>query len=445
MKKLKLNYFLVTSFSVMLIKLFTDILKLNVKSNDFVKTIVTKIGNLNGIYTQSATNWNPSLDKLINFAILMILFFLMKNFVFKNNKTLSPMLISLTLILGLVIFSSNILTNDYRGWDLFLYCEISPKYDGSNPYLKDINGLTSVYSPLVWNILYKVCNIDLINKIIYSYYIWLYTGFGILTIFLIRNQKINFQNICINLGIVLTFLGTNYHGVKTGNIGYLLGLMLSYCFLVNTSKSKNKLSSVIMGVLLTTKPFYLFWFVLLVIFSKLFRIKINILNNLNLIFSTILALVLINFLFFKKEFVYFLENLLQLNTSINKPLNDKAGFLNLNFQDYLHRVFERYFEIEINIILTIVFTVIILYYFKSFFVSKNNMILLPIFLTPRFKSYDLSFLFVLFRQKNIYTEYIFFCTIHSFIFIVFSFTGAGYLIEIAYILIFLLYLKVKNT
>ena len=50
--------------------------------------------------------------------------------------------------------------------------------------------------------------------------------------------------------------------------------------------------------------------------------------------------------FIKTEFVYFIENLLQINTSINKPLNDKKGFLNLNFQDYIYRIFERYFELK---------------------------------------------------------------------------------------------------
>ena len=276
LNKIKLPYIFVSLLSVVVLKIFTEVLKLIVNNNVFINSLVQKIGSLNGIYTQSATNWNPTLDKLINLFILVLLFFLLKNFNYKENKPLPPVLIILTFVLGSLIFSSNILINDYRGWDLFLYCEINPRYVDSNPYLKDINGLTSVYSPIVWDFLYKICNIGLVNKIIYSYYIWVYTGFGILIIFLIRNQNINLKNIFINVGIALTFLGTNYHGIKTGNVGYILGFLIAYFFSINSDKSKSKLSSIIMGFLLMIKPFYLFWFGILYISTKLLKVNIKI-------------------------------------------------------------------------------------------------------------------------------------------------------------------------
>ena len=107
--------------------------------------------------------------------------------------------------------------------------------------------------------LYKICNIGLVNKIIYSYYIWVYTGFGILIIFLIRNQNINLKNIFINVGIVLTFLGTNYHGIKTGNVGYILGFLIAYFFSINSDKSNSKLSSIIMDFIDDKAVFILVW------------------------------------------------------------------------------------------------------------------------------------------------------------------------------------------
>jgi len=440
-----LRYLFLASLSVFALKIFTNALKIASENSETVNSVITKIGKLNGIYTQSATDWYPNLDKLINFAFLIILFILIKRSNYKRHNSLSPKLIILTLILGTVIFSSNILTNEYRGWDIFLYCEISPIYDGTNPYLVDKNGLTSVYSPFVWNILYVICNLELVNMIIYQYYIWIYTGLGVYIFFLIRNQKVNFQNIVINLGVVLTFLGTNYHGLKTGNIGYLLGLLLAHTYLMNIENSNSKLQSVLMGVLLSIKPFYLFWFGLLYLFNKLFKINIKIINNLNVILLTIFTMIFINFIFYKKEFIYFIENLFQINESINKPLNDKAGFLNLIFQDYIYRIFKTYFGIEFNKILIILVTLLIFYYFKNNLISKSNIILLPAFVTPRFKSYDLTFLFVLFRKNNIYIEYILFCTMHSIIFIIFSFTGAGYIIEISYLLIFILYLNLTNN
>lgn len=200
----------------------------------------------------------------------------------------------------------------------------------------------------------------------------------------------------------------------------------------------------ILGVLLTIKPFYLFWFCLIYAFNKLFKVNTKVINNLNLILLTTFTVIFVNYVFYKKEFVYFVENLFQLNESINKPLNDKAGFLNLNFQDYVFRMFERYFGIEFNKILIMLITIIVIYYFRNYLISKGNITLLPVLVTPRFKSYDLTFLFVLFRKNNIYMEYILFCTMHSIIFIIFSFTGAGYLIEISYVLIFIFYLNVTS-
>ena len=199
---------------------------------------------------------------------------------------------------------------------------------------------------------------------------------------------------------MLTFLGTNYHGIKTGNVGYILGFLIAYFFSINSDKSNSKLSSIIMGFLLMIKPFYLFWFGILYISTKLLKINIKIFYNLNYTLSSIFTFILLNVVFYKTEFVYFIENLLQINTSINKPLNDKAGFLNLNFQDYIYRIFERYFGIEINKIIIIFITLVILYYFRNFFGTKNNMTLLPVFITPRFKSYDLTFLIVLFKKKK---------------------------------------------
>ena len=113
---------------------------------------------------------------------------------------------------------------------------------------------------------------------------------------------------------------------KTGNVGYILGFLIAYFFSINSDKSKSKLSSIIMGFLLMIKPFYLFWFGILYISTKLLKVNIKIFYNLNYTLSSIFTFILLNVVFYKTEFVYFIENLLQINTSINKPLNDKADF-----------------------------------------------------------------------------------------------------------------------
>ena len=75
LNKIKLPYIFVSLLSVIVLKIFTEVLKLIVNNNVFINSLVQKIGSLNGIYTQSATNWNPTLDKLINLFILVLLFF----------------------------------------------------------------------------------------------------------------------------------------------------------------------------------------------------------------------------------------------------------------------------------------------------------------------------------------------------------------------------------
>ena len=77
----------------------------------------------------------------------------------------------------------------------------------------------------------------------------------------------------------------------------------------------------------------------------------------------------LNYIFYEKEYNFYLENLFQQNQSINKPLNDKSGFLNLNFVDFISRFVERVFEQNI-ISLVIVSSIIIL-----LFIAENTLII----------------------------------------------------------------------
>ena len=60
LNKVKIPYIFVSLLSVIVLKIFTEVLKLIVNNNVFINSLVQKIGSLNGIYTQSATNWNPT-------------------------------------------------------------------------------------------------------------------------------------------------------------------------------------------------------------------------------------------------------------------------------------------------------------------------------------------------------------------------------------------------
>ena len=89
MIRTQIRYLFVASISVFALKIFTDALGLVTKNFEAVNSVINKIGNLNGIYTQSAAAWNPNLDKSINLAFLIILFILIKSSNYKRNSDLS--------------------------------------------------------------------------------------------------------------------------------------------------------------------------------------------------------------------------------------------------------------------------------------------------------------------------------------------------------------------
>lgn len=443
--KIHLHYFIITFLSLFFLKFVTELVKY-VSNYEFFLNVITNIGSLNGIYSISAIDWYPQVDNFVNLLIIcvfLICFFQLSKI--DQTKPINKVLLFFTLFLGCIVFASNILINEYRGWDLFLYCELSPVYNDINPYLKEINGLTSVYSPVVWSVLFKICNLNIFYNLILKNFIWIFTGIGIFFITLIRGAEPTFRNSVLNLTIILSFIGTNYHGLKTGNIGYVVGITIAYLY-IRCLKYPNKISyALLLGIALLIKPFYLFWFAVSYVFGKAMRKDFVIVPNLKVILIVQIIGNLINFLFYKKEYVFFLENLLQLNNSINKPLADKSGFLNLIFQDYIFRIFSKTFQLEINSIMLLLITILLVILLKKYFIKPFQFIVLPALITPRFKTYDLTFLLLIFSSRNIRVEFILFCTVHISVFIIFSFLGAGYLIEISYILTFVLYIQNINS
>ena len=434
-------YALHTVIIILFLKIFTELMRFLSTKFEFLDNFIFKIGKIDGIFRQASKSWYPQLDNLFNLLILIIFFvFLINKKQFNKNLKIDINLIIMTTFLSVFVFSSNILVNEYRGWDLALYCEINPIYINKNPYLIDVNGLTAVYSPLIWNIIYSVCKYSIFNNLIFPYYIWIYTGISFFFVSLIRQANSNILNVCINLCIVLSFLGTNYSGLITGNIGYVVGVLIAYCFVASLRNPNNKFISFIFGLLLLFKPFFIFWFVLIFLFNKVFKNEVILFYNLRIVILTQIFGNLLNLFLYRVEYLYFIENILQLNNSINKPLNDEAGFLNMIFQDYIYRVFEKTFQIEINKIILIFISIILLFVFKKYFKKLNQIITLPIFLTPRFKAYDLTFLYIIFNKKEIALEYLLFCTLNVSLLIIFAISGVGYLTELVYILIFVLYI-----
>ena len=187
--KYKTYYLIHTLLIIFVLKIFTEIIRLlsnNLRGLDY---IVKKIGTLDGIFKQGAVEWYPQLDNFLNLIILILFFIFLINLEkFKKKSILNKKIIIITTILSSFIFSSNILMNDYRGWDLFLYCELNPAYVGENPYLNNINGLTAVYSPLIWNLIHSFCKVTFFNSFVFSYFIWIYTGISFFVSLELENQ-----------------------------------------------------------------------------------------------------------------------------------------------------------------------------------------------------------------------------------------------------------------
>ena len=428
---------------ILCLKIFLEIIKF--LSNQFsgIKKAIETIGGLEGVYSQPAINWYPNIDLYINIIFIGLLILFLRKYS-HQNKNLSKNLVVTTLFIGSILFVSNLITNEYRGIDLFLYCELDPIYRGENPYLNSLNGLTAVYSPIIWKGIYSICNINFLNKVIYSNYVWFYLGFSFFFISHIRNNKITLYENILNLSIVLTFFGTSFHGIKTGNLGFIIGILIAFSVTKIQKKEKILFYNFLLAILLFIKPFYLFWFALMYFFNFIFKDRsLDILNLKILILVQIIGNFL-NYIFFEKEYNFYLENLFQQNQSINKPLNDKSGFLNLNFVDFISRFVERVFEQNIISLVIVSSTIILLFIARKYFNNFHKLLILPIFLTPRFKNYDATFLLLLFNKKNIFYEYVLFCTSHSIVFVLFSFLGAGYLLEISYVLVFIIYLKIQN-
>lgn len=104
---------------ILCLKIFLEIIKF--LSNQFsgIKKAIETIGGLEGVYSQPAINWYPNIDLYINIIFIGLLILFLRKYS-HQNKNLSKNLVVTTLFIGSIIFVSNLITNEYRGIDLFL-------------------------------------------------------------------------------------------------------------------------------------------------------------------------------------------------------------------------------------------------------------------------------------------------------------------------------------
>ena len=90
----------------------------------------------------------------------------------------------------------------------------------------------------------------------------------------IRNNKITLYENILNLSIVLTFFGTSFHGIKTGNLGFIIGILIAFSVTKIQKKKKILFYNFLLAILLFIKPFYLFWFALMYFLISSLKIKV---------------------------------------------------------------------------------------------------------------------------------------------------------------------------
>ena len=161
-------YPLLISFAyVVFIKLFSTFLKGYFIDSNFL----INIGTANGIFRKAASNFDVFLDYSILFLYGVLLYFLYKNEeVLKVTKTKNIIYI-LTFIFVSLNITTLIVFQEYRGWDLSLYCvtDVSSSLQDSsiNIYDYEYQKIKPGLSPIVWLIYNKFCNLQLFG---FSYF-----------------------------------------------------------------------------------------------------------------------------------------------------------------------------------------------------------------------------------------------------------------------------------
>ena len=154
----KIYPLLISFMYVVFIKLFSTFLK-----GYFIDSkILSNIGTANGIFKKAASNFNVFLDYSILILYVILLYFLYKNEeVLRGTKTKNIIYI-LTFIFVSLNITTLIVFQEYRGWDLSLYCinDISNSLQdlSVNIYDFEYQKIKPGLSPAVWLIHNKFCS-----------------------------------------------------------------------------------------------------------------------------------------------------------------------------------------------------------------------------------------------------------------------------------------------
>lgn len=427
---------------VVIVKVLTFIIKTYFPNNEILKNI----GTANGIFKKAASDFDYSVDYLIMTLYLVLLVVLYKYDKLIQKKYIKNVIYIATIFLTFLTIATAIVFQEYRGWDLSLYCvtEVSDDIYNTEVNIYDFKyqKIRPGLSPIIWLYYNKICNYNILGFSYFNHYFWFQMLFGIILVLKFFRFSI-IEALCLSTGLNLSLL----HMIRTGNYGYIVAIVMAIC-LKNLIKEKNiNLNIFLLSVVSFLKIQYAI-IIALYLFIKKTNFKTLLIYSTKF-FGIYLFFYGLQILLFKNAiFDYFNVLINGYSTDgyissnyISWELTLEAGITNPVTSQFISRFFG--FEVNVSRLILVIIVLFGLYFIKN----KNTMFLLISSLFERNKSYDSNYL-LLSVEKNNVTEFIFaFCFIPNLLFLFGSVFSIGLLSELLYVpgLFYVVLLSVKKS
>lgn len=394
--------------SILFLKLMTNIVSL------LNFNFLIKIGTGYEIFNNPAFEY-PILKDLRNLIIYLLCLLISHKFghLFLYNDKFKY----LTAILGITVAATTIVFQEYKGWDLNLYCQNDPissvLNENLNIYETEYKDIRPGLSPIVWVSLNKICNFTIFGISYPSHFYWVFI-FGVL--FSIKQGLVNkyIDAFCLAFCLNLSFV----HSIRSANYGFLLACLLAV-FLIKENKKNSYINLFVIFFICALKIHYL---ILVIIYFLIlnqhfqFVIKLFVLNVIYYLFQLMV---------YQNSTINYFETLI--DGYLLNELEIKAGIFNPVTIQFIQRIFENnLLNYSVLFILTI-----LLYKFSK---SKETKLMSLSNLFSRNKSYDMNYFLLIINEKNINLVIFILCFVPIIFYTLGSIFGLGKFSELFHII-----------
>ena len=309
-----------------------------------------------------------------------------------------------------IFVSLNITTlivfQEYRGWDLSLYCinDISNSLQdlSVNIYDFEYQKIKPGLSPAVWLIHNKFCNLELFGFSYFNSYFWLQMFVGTALVFKYLNFSY-FESLILSTGLNLSLLDM----IRTGNYGYIVGIVMVIC-LKNLSESKNEtLNIILLSIVTFLKIQYILIISLFFILNK-FSFK-KLINYFTKFLFVYLIFYFFQYFYYKKAFLDYVS--LLFGGYLTNELVWESGITNPVASQFISRVS----TLELNLSFYVLMVTVI---FGIALLSKaSSRLLLTTSLFSRNKSYDSNYLLLTVEKNMLLSLFLLFVSYQIYYFV----------------------------